>query len=132
MEGQKEERQEGRKEATKAGGKDGGFAFITFIHEFIPVCVIEAVIMLLVTVAAANSSEEVKTRSGIVGAHLSVAFVGDPLDLNLFPPHVSGVAAGGARGEWQRQRSRMAVVVFISSPKQSALCGSSAAVTPLV
>lgn len=88
--------------------------------------------MLLVTVAAANSSEEVKTRSGIVGAHLSVAFVGDPLDLNLFPPHVSGVAAGGARGEWQRQRSRMAVVVFISSPKQSALCGSSAAVTPLV
>lgn len=77
--------------------------------------------MLLVTVAAANSSEEVKTRSGIVGAHLSVAFVGDPLDLNLFPPHVSGVAAGGARGEWQRQRSRMAVVVFISSPKQSSL-----------
>ena len=53
----------------------------------------------------------------VVGAHLSVAFVGDPLDLNLFPPHVSGVVAGGARGEWQRQRSRMAVVVFISSLK---------------
>lgn len=33
-----------------------------------------------------------------VGAHLSVAFVSDPLNLNLFPPHGSGVAAGGARG----------------------------------
>lgn len=36
-------------------------------------------------------------------ANLSVAFVGDPLNLNLFPPHVSGVAAeGGGKREGGR------------------------------
>lgn len=33
-----------------------------------------------------------------MGADLSVAFISDSLNLNLFPPHVSGVDAGGARG----------------------------------
>lgn len=36
------------------------------------------------------------TRS--VCSHLFVAFVRDPLDLDLFPPHVSAVAVGGAKG----------------------------------
>lgn len=36
------------------------------------------------------------TRS--VCSNLFVAFVSDPLDLDLFPPHVSAVAVGGAKG----------------------------------
>lgn len=32
----------------------------------------------------------------LFGANLFVAFICDPLNLNLFPPHVSGVAVGGA------------------------------------
>ena len=47
------------------------------------------------------------------GTDLSVAFVCDPLNLDLFPPHGSGVAVGGAVWEWQRLRSRMAVAVFL-------------------
>lgn len=36
-------------------------------------------------------------------SHLFVAFICDPLDLDLFPPHVSAVAVGGAKkGEWSR------------------------------
>lgn len=36
-------------------------------------------------------------------SNLFVAFICDPLDLDLFPPHVSAVAVGGAKkGEWSR------------------------------
>lgn len=38
-----------------------------------------------------------------VCSNLFVAFICDPLDLDLFPPHVSAVAVGGAnKGAWSR------------------------------
>lgn len=44
------------------------------------------------------------TRS--VCSNLFVAFVRDPLDLDLFPPHVSAVAVGGAKGgAWSRSKA---------------------------
>lgn len=52
--------------------------------------------------AAKWSEQEVISQSDaeacLFGADLSVAFISDSLNLNLFPPHVSGVEAGGARG----------------------------------
>lgn len=40
-----------------------------------------------------------------VCSNLFVAFVCDPLDLDLFPPHVSAVAVGGAKEEaWSRPK----------------------------
>lgn len=36
------------------------------------------------------------TVACVFGANLLVAFVGDPLNLDLFPPHGSGVAVGGS------------------------------------
>lgn len=55
----------------------------------------------------------------LTGANLFVPFIGDPLNLNLFPPHVSGVAVG----EWQGQRSRVVAVavVFLPPPKVAAV-----------
>lgn len=48
-----------------------------------------------------------------IGANLSVAFVSDPLNLNLFPPHVSGVAVGGAGGSGEvRGRGRLSLYFF--------------------
>ena len=41
----------------------------------------------------------------MAASDLFVAFVGDPLDLDLFPPHGSAAAVGGAKGgAWSRPK----------------------------
>lgn len=49
----------------------------------------------------------------LFSTYLSIAFIGNPLNQDLFPPHGFCVAVGEAgRNEWKRVRSQMTVVVF--------------------
>lgn len=73
---------------------------------------------LLTEVNYSRKSLDIRILVQLTGANLFIPFVCDPLNLNLFPPHVSGVAVG----EWQGQRSRLAVVVvFLPPPKVTAV-----------
>lgn len=72
---------------------------------------------LLTEVNYSRKSLDILILVQLTGANLFVPFICDPLNLNLFPPHVSGLAVG----EWQGQRSRKAVVVVFLPPKVTAV-----------